>query len=161
MFTINNMPPEARVWVHQSTREITPDEVTLIEQAVKSFVKEWAAHGSSLNAGFDVLYNRFIVISVDESQAGASGCSIDSSIKFLKEIAAQFNLELFDRMNVAYRANDNTVKSCDLPDFKKLVDDKLLNNDTFVFNNMITNKKSFDSEWELPLKNRCQASFMN
>jgi hypothetical protein len=156
MASINSMPSEARVWVYQNSKDLTPAEINLIKEEGLKFIADWSAHGAELKASFDVLYNRFIVIAVDEKQAMASGCSIDKSIGFMKQLEKKFGLNLFDRMQVAYREGDK-IKVTPLNDFEELAEQNLINENTIVFNNMITNKSGFDSEWEVPLKNSWQS----
>lgn len=149
------MPSDARVWVYQSNRNLRDAEVSSIEDSGISFIDEWAAHGASLKASFDVLYNRFVIIAVDEKQALASGCSIDKSVHFIKELEKQLNLNLFDRMQVAYRKG-NEIESCSLSEFEKLASQNFVNETTIVFNNMVNTKLAFDTEWEVPLKSSWQ-----
>ena len=96
------MPSDARVWVYQSNTVLSDVEVNAIKNDGAGFIAEWAAHGASLKASFDILFCRFIVIAVDEQQALATGCSIDKSVKFVKELEQKYNLNLFDRMPVSY-----------------------------------------------------------
>ena len=77
MTSIENMPPDARVWVYQNNKVFSDAELIAIKLEGEKFISDWSAHGAALNASFDVLHNRFIVIGVDEKQATASGCSID------------------------------------------------------------------------------------
>jgi len=150
MNNINTMPAEARVWVYQSNRLLSDAEVKEIERFGSHFISDWAAHGSSLKASFDVLHQLFIVIAVDEKQAMASGCSIDKSVHFVKELEQKMNLNLFDRMQVAYRSKSE-IKTCKLSEFEKLASDKIVDGSTIVFNNMVASKAAFDLEWEVPL----------
>lgn len=145
------MPADSRVWVYQSNRTLTSSEVAAIEKAGQVFLKDWAAHGAGLKSSLDVLHHRFVVIAVDEQQALASGCSIDKSVRFIKDLELQLNLNFFDRLQVAYRAKDNTIMACSFNEFKELADQKLVDASTMVFNNMVTNKLAFDHEWEQPL----------
>ncbi len=156
MTQVSTMPSNARLWVYQSNRFFSDAEVKAIETAGSNFISDWAAHGASLKASFDVLYNCFIVIAVDEQQAIASGCSIDKSVKFVKELETQMNLNLFDRMQVAYRTADE-IKICKLSDFEKLATQKLINESTIVFNNMVSSKATFDTDWQVPLKQSWQS----
>ena len=149
------MPSDARVWVYQSNTILSDAEVNAIKNEGVHFISDWAAHGASLKASFDVLFNRFIVIAVDEQQAMASGCSIDKSVKFVKELEQKFKLNLFDRMQVAYRKG-NEIIVCSLSEFEKLANQGLVNESTIVFNNMVSSKKAFDVEWEVPLKKSWQ-----
>lgn len=155
MTTFKNMPSDARLWVYQSNRILSGIEVKAIEEEGLKFISDWAAHGASLKASFDVLHNLFIVIAVDEKQAMASGCSIDKSVQFVKTLEQKLSLNLFDRMQVAYRSATE-IKVCKLSDFEKLATQGLVNESTIVFNNMVTSKESFDSGWEVPLKQSWQ-----
>lgn len=159
MITISTMPSGARVWVYQSDRKFSDAEVKAIESAGRNFISGWAAHGANLNASFDVLYNLFIVIAVDEKQAMASGCSIDKSVRFVKDLEQQLNLNLFDRMQVAYR-KEKEITVCKLSDFEKLAAEGTVNATTIVFNNMVNTKAAFDSEWEVPLKQSWQSKVL-
>lgn len=159
METIHTMPLDARVWVYQSNRKLSNDEVTAIQKAGAVFIADWAAHGASLKASFDVLDNLFVVIAVDEKQATASGCSIDKSVRFIKELEQQFNLNFFDRLRVAY-VDNNEIKSCHISTFEELAKSAKINGETIVFNNMITTKAAFDSEWRVPAKNSWQSKYV-
>ena len=74
-----DMAPTARTWVYKSARNLSKAEQKLVREQGLSFTSTWAAHGAPLDATVDVLYDRFVVIAVDEEQAQASGCSLDKS----------------------------------------------------------------------------------
>ena len=156
MNTIKQMPGDARTWVYQSNTILTETQVNTIIQKGRAFIEGWAAHGAPLNASFDILYNRFIIIAVDEKQAMDSGCSIDKSVAFIKSVEQEFGLHLLDRMQVAYRKAD-AIEVCSLSEFEKLANNGAVNAATIVFNNMITTKAGFDSDWEVPLKGSWQS----
>ena len=156
MNSIKQMPNDARVWVFQSNRSLSETEVNAIRKAGLDFVAGWKGHGASLKASFDVLFDRFIIIAVDEQQASAGGCSIDSSIHFVKNLENQFNLNLLDRMQVAYRKG-NEILTCTLSEFEKLANLNLVNESTIVFNNMVSTKMEFDTNWEVNLKQSWQS----
>ncbi|MFL5763476.1 MAG: ABC transporter ATPase [Bacteroidia bacterium] len=156
MTTLSNMPQEARLWVYQSSKPLSDAEVQSIQEAGNQFISGWAAHGAGLKASFDILHNLFIVIAVDEAQALASGCSIDKSVHFIKSIEQQMHLDLFDRMQVAYRKGAE-IKVCRYSEFEKLAAAGEVDASTIVFNNMVTSKKAFDKEWEVPLKQSWQS----
>jgi hypothetical protein len=44
---------------------------------------EWAAHGTSLVSSYQLKYNRFIILAVDQDVQSATGCSIDASVEFI------------------------------------------------------------------------------
>jgi hypothetical protein len=163
-YSVVLMPDDAKVWVYQSNRELSEQEVADIENAGNSFINSWTAHGASLKASFDVIYNRFVVIAVDEHQAMASGCSIDSSVRFVKQLEQQFNLNLFDRLQVAYIYNGE-IKVCHLNNLLNeltsvLGKDKNVLGEVIVFNNMVLTKAEFDEQWEIPLKYSWQSRIL-
>lgn len=165
--SIQNMPAYARVWVYQNAKEFSVEQIQGVQKAGITFINDWTAHGTSLKASFDILHDRFIVIAVDEKQALASGCSIDKSVHFIKQLEQQFNLNLFDRMQVAYRSG-NEIKACHITKLLEelnaqsdIGNDKNKLSEVIVFNNMITTKAEFDNKWEVPLKDSWQSRILN
>ena len=65
---------------------LSKNEISEITQKGKELIPNWASHGSSLKAAIEIFYDHFIVVLVDEKQAAASGCSIDKSFQFIKEL---------------------------------------------------------------------------
>jgi hypothetical protein len=143
---------KSRVWIYQSDRPFLANEEHLITQKLSSFISQWEAHGSKLTAKAEIRYNRFIILMVDEAQAGATGCSIDKSVNLMKQVEQELNVNLFDRFNIAYRDGDE-IKSCSRDDFEQLISDKKITQETIVFNNMVATLEELESAWEVPLKN--------
>lgn len=148
---LEQLPDSARVWIYQSDRPFTDDEVSVIRSQVNSFINEWTAHSQQLAAAGDVLFERFIVLAVDERQAGASGCSIDKSVHFIKGVESQFNVALFDRMNFAF-LQDDEVAVLPSSDFTQLYASQGLHEDTLVFDNLIQTIGDMKRGWIKPLK---------
>ncbi|WP_295792727.1 ABC transporter ATPase [Mucilaginibacter sp.] len=142
----------SRVWVYQSDRELTDNEALQIKVLLDNFTTGWTAHNNQLKAKAEIRYNRFIVLIVDESQAGASGCSIDKSVHFMQQIEAQFGINLFDRFNLAYRQGSE-VLSAPRAQFEELLKQGDINTDTIVFNNLVQNLTELENKWEVPFKN--------
>src|SRR3954468_18254474 len=99
----------SRVWVYQADRKLTTDEVAQIQQHLNNFTTGWTAHNNQLKAKAEIRYNRFLILIVDETQAGASGCSIDKSVHFMQQIEQKFGINLFDRFNLAYRQGNEVL----------------------------------------------------
>lgn len=146
-----NLPGDSRVWIYQSDRAFTNEEVIQIEDKLKLFVAGWTHHGDALNGASLVKYNQFILLGIDENTKGASGCSIDSSVFFIKQIEKQFKVQLLDRMHTAFKLND-TIEVVSLAEFKDLVNDHKIMEDTVVFNNLVATKAEFDTQWEVSAK---------
>jgi hypothetical protein len=147
---------QSRVWIYQSDRELSDEQAKQVLDLLNLFAAEWTAHNHQLKAKAEVRYNRFLVLIVDESQAGASGCSIDKSVNFMKRLEQQFGISLFDRFNLAYRDGEK-VLSAPRPEFEELLKARKINTDTIVFNNLVQNLQQLDSKWEVPIKDSWHA----
>lgn len=143
------LPPHARVWVYQSTRPFTENESASIAEKVNLFVQQWTSHKAGVIGDGLLLYNRFVVLMADEEQVGVSGCSVDSSVRFIKSLEQELNTNFFDRWNIAYFKN-NEVHNCGMADFEKLIESGEVNDETIVFNNLVQNKKDFEANWKVP-----------
>jgi hypothetical protein len=141
----------SRVWVYQADRELSAGEVSEIQQQLNNFTTGWTAHNNQLKARAEVRYNRFLILIVDESQAGASGCSIDKSVHFMKHLEQEFGINLFDRFNLAYREGDAVI-SAPRHQFEELIKQNSINKQTIVFNNMVQNLSELQTKWEVPFK---------
>ena len=141
----------SRVWVYQSDRKLTDSEVHQIQGQLSDFATGWTAHNNQLKAKAEVRYNRFLILIVDEGQAGASGCSIDKSVRFIKQLEADFKINLLDRFNLAYR-DGSEVLSAPRNDFETLLKQGSINSSTIVFNNMVQSLQELQTKWEVPFK---------
>ena len=101
------MPKSSRIWIYQSDRKLSDLEVQNISDELEEFCSTWVAHQQQLKTSFNVFHNHFIVLAVDENSLNASGCSIDSSVKKVKEIEEKHNISLFNRQLVAFFLNDD------------------------------------------------------
>ena len=147
----NLLPSNSRVWVYQSVRKLTSDEVKDIEVKIKQFVTNWTSHKEGVAGDGCLLYDRFVVLMADEEQTGVSGCSLDSSIHFVKEIEKDSGTNFFDRWNIAYK-KDGEVFSCSLTEFGTMVESGEVSDETIVFNNLVQSKKDFETKWQIPYK---------
>lgn len=144
-------PDTAKVWVYQANRILDEDEVNYIKVVLDDFTSSWESHGKLLKGSFDVFYNLFIVLFVDEDGDTMCGRAQDASLKIMKELEEQLEVSLLDRMVQAYK-KDNKVVAATMAEFTKLIEEKEIDENTIVFNHTVTNKKDFDEKWEVPLK---------
>lgn len=150
MTEYNELSDNTRAWVYQSNKPLAPTAVEQLKTQVQDFVQQWASHNVQLKAWGDVLHNRFVVFMVDESQADASGCSIDKSVAFIKNIETDLGVDMFDRWNFAYK-NGEEVQAADRDDFVALFNNGQITDDTIVFNNLVTTKGDFEQKWQVKL----------
>ena len=144
-----NFSENSRIWVYQSNRELTTAEVNRTGHLLNDFTIDWTAHNNQLKAKAEIRYNRFIILVVDESQAGASGCAIDKSVNLMKSLEQELHINLFDRFNIAFRTESGII-SVGRNEFEELIKQGIVNTGTIVFNNLISTLKDIDTKWEVP-----------
>jgi hypothetical protein len=143
--------PQSKVWIYQSNRKFSAQETASIQETLNNFVAQWTAHGHQLKAKAEIFHDYFIVLTVDQEVANATGCSIDASVRVIKDIETKFNLDLFDRFNMAYLI-DGEVNVVTKEDFETLISIKKIGLDTIVFNNLVQTLEEFGQKWQVPLK---------
>ncbi len=153
-----NLPEESRIWIYQSSRKFSDAEIAEIENELKSFIEDWTAHGTSLEASFITKYNRFIIIAVNQEVQQATGCSIDKSVEFIQSLEQKYKVDLLDKMNVTYRQGEFiTHKS--LLDFKRMAKEKAVSAHTIVFNNLVNTIEEWKESWEVPAEDSWHSRF--
>jgi len=145
-----DMPDSARLWVYQSNRMLTEPERASLENNLMHLCETWLAHGAPLKTSFKIDYNRFVILAVDERDAGASGCSIDGSVRLLKGIGQQLEIDFFDR-SVAFLDSDQ-VRTYPMVSLKTLFNKGALKADSVAFNNTVTSKAEWVKEWKVAAK---------
>ncbi len=146
---IEQLPSTARVWVYQSTKPLNKSTQQAILDRLKMFVEEWDSHGRMLKASAAIYYNYFLVIAVDKAYASVSGCSIDKSVHFLKDLGNELGIDFFDRSKQAFIQNGEVL----LENFKNLkthIHVGMIKKDTPTFDNTVTNLEEFYSSWQVP-----------
>ncbi|MBD8488428.1 hypothetical protein IFO69_06680 [Echinicola sp. CAU 1574] len=143
------MPDSARVWVYQGNRKFNKEEIDLISSRLTAFCNQWNTHGNLMPTSFDIKYDQFIILSVDESQLGASGCSIDSSVQTLRELDQVLQANLLDQGKVSFVHQDEVTISS-LGEIKEYIQSGALTSTTKVFNPVIQKKEDLNSKWIIP-----------
>ncbi len=150
MTNYTTLPDTSRVWIYQAQAPLSPKITQEIEAHLTKFATAWVSHNNQLHAFAKVFHNQFLVLMVDESQAGASGCSIDKSVHFMQQLEQHYQIVLFDRMTFTYKDGD-TIRSASKNEFAALYKAGTITDDTLVFDNLVKTKKDFDSQWVKPL----------
>ena len=145
----NTLPEESKIWIYQSNRKFSDEELIEIESAIQSFLEGWAAHGTSLEASYQLKYNRFIIFAVNQEAQIATGCSIDSSVQFIQDLEQKYKVDLLDKMNVTFKLGEHVAHKS-LIDFKKMAKDKAVTENTIVFNNLVNTVGEWNEYWEVP-----------
>jgi len=153
-----NLPEESKIWIYQSNRKFSEEEFAEIEKDLQVFVENWAAHGTSLEASFQLKYNRFIILAVNQEVQTATGCSIDSSVAFIQSLEKKYDVDLLDKMNVTFKLGEHVAHK-PLIDFKKMAKDKAVTGNTIVFNNLVNNIAEYNESWEVPASDSWHSRF--
>lgn len=149
----------SRVWVYQSNRFFTSEEVSKLNEILTQFTQSWAAHSKPLKSSFAIISNLFVVLMVDQNYGMASGCSIDSSVAVIKKINETFGVDLLDRLTISFEEN-NEIKLLPMFKFQDAIAQKLVNENTIVFNNLVQTKQEFEQNWRVELKNSWHKNLM-
>lgn len=156
----NTLPQNSRIWIYQADREFTQGEVDLLQENAIAFIEEWTRHGAALKGSFALKYNRFLILAVDESFANASGCSIDASVRFVKQMETLFSMDLMNKLNVTYKEGQ-TIHLVNLSTFQEYAKVQKITSETIVFNNMVQTKGDLESLWEVPAQQSWHRRFVS
>lgn len=148
----SQMPPNAKVWIYASDKIINSSQIETINQMAVPFIQNWTAHQNQLKAEFAVLYHCFLVFMVDEGFNEISGCGIDKSVKLMKEIEQATGHNFFNRLKIQTIENQN-INIYSKTEIVEEIENNNLASNVKTFNNQITNKLQFDSEWIIDLEN--------
>jgi hypothetical protein len=142
---------DSRVWVYQSNRLFTIREAFEIEDILKIFLSQWNSHGSPIKGYANLLFGQFLIFMADETAAGVSGCSTDSSVRVVKEIEQKFNVNMFDRQALAFVVKER-IQMLPLSQLQYLVENNFITPATPYFNNLVNNKRELLNNWLIPVK---------
>lgn len=144
-----SMKPHSRVWIYHSKRKFTQNEKKIISAALAAFTSDWQAHGVPLVASYDIRLDQFIILAVDEEAHGASGCSIDGSVRVMKELEQQLGLGLFERTHASFVKDDGVI-TLPLHKLKETADAGEWNADTPAINTLVTTKGELEAGFVVP-----------
>lgn len=150
--SLANLQPHSRIWIFQSDRPLSQNEQNYLHGQMQQFLPQWAAHGNELYGGYALKNELFLVVGVDESKSPASGCSIDTLTHLVQDFGAKLKVDFFNRMAIAYE-KEGQIELVSMLDFKRLITEGMVNEETIVFNNLVNTKADFDVAWRTPVKN--------
>lgn len=159
LVNFNELPETSRIWIYQANRSFSENEQEELKSKLDEFIENWTAHGSDLKGGYEIKYNRFIVIGLDQNMNTATGCSIDASVHFIQQLEKDYTVDLMDKMNVSYKQGEFIAYKT-LVDFRKMAKDKAVSKNTIVFNNLVANKAEYIENWEVPAKESWHNRFL-
>lgn len=142
-------PDASRVWIYQGNKPMPVDEIGTLNARIIDFSRQWTSHNRQLRATGGLLHDMFVVLVSDESQAGASGCSIDTSVRFVRQLGEEYEIDFFDRLNFAY-LHDEEVHRLHRDQIADAYRDQRITDDTLFFDNLVKDKGEFLKRWVTP-----------
>jgi hypothetical protein len=139
-----------RVWIYQSNRKFNSNEELAISNSLKSFNENWLSHGSKVQSHCFLLYSFFLVFMADETEMTVSGCSIDSTVRFVKSLESAYNVSFFDRTTLAFLI-DSEVKLMPLSLLNSAFKAGKISLDSLFFDNTVQNLPAFLDKWIVPV----------
>jgi len=104
-----NLPAHSRVWLYLADRKLDATEAQYVTEQMQHFLSNWAAHNKKLTCDGTLLFNQYLILAVNEDIESASGCSIDSSVRFVKSLGAELNIDFFNRLKVMVLENNEPI----------------------------------------------------
>jgi hypothetical protein len=148
LIRIEELPDSARVWVFGSDRTLEQSTSDFLLREADQFLSQWNAHGAPLTVGRDWRYGRFLTVAVDQSTAGASGCSIDGLFRALKLLSPRLGASLVTSGLVFYRDPKGEIHSVDRERFTALSAEQVIQAGTPVFDPTVTTLGEWRARFE-------------
>lgn len=127
---------------------------------LNKFTAEWRSHGDEVDAYGNLFFGQFVVLMADETRAGVSGCSTDSSVRFIKELGERFRVDFFNRTALAFVVKEK-VQALPMSQLSYAVQNFFIDGDTLYFNNLVQTKKELEEKWIIPVKDSWLAGKVN
>jgi hypothetical protein len=147
--SFDHLPDSARIWIYQAGRPFSEAEVIGLQPALARFAEAWTSHGRTLQASATILHRQFLVIGLNEAVADASGCSIDASVRFVREVEQQLGVELLEKSRLAFLINGE-VKQLGRLELKQAVAEGILTPETLYFDNTVARRGQLQQAWPAP-----------
>jgi len=136
--SFEELPDNSRVWVYGVDRQLEGAAESVLLREVDNYLTDWTAHGVPLAAARQWRDSRFLTVAVDQSRAGASGCSIDGLFRTLKALEGSIGAAVVTSGLVFFRGNDGTIRSVTRDEFSDLGAAGEVDGETEVFDPSVT-----------------------
>ena len=144
-----DLPDTSRVWVFGSDRPLDATKAKILLGEVDRFLAGWKAHGAPLTVGRSWKHDHFLTIAVDQSTAGASGCSIDGLFRALKLLEPRLGASLVTGGVVFFRDGSGEILCSPRDRFAELGSEGKVSASTEVFDPTVTSLGEWRARFEL------------
>jgi hypothetical protein len=143
------LPGDARVWVFAADRALNAEQSDRLLSEVDGFLNQWHAHGAPLVCAREWRDDRFLAVGVDQSSAGASGCSIDGLFRLFKSLAPELGAGLLTGGLIFWRDAAGSVRAGTRKEFRAAAGSGDVTRETRVFDTTVTSAETWRSGFEL------------
>lgn len=150
----------ARVWIWQSPRPLSSEECKYVSSAMGSFIEQWTSHNQALKAISKVVFDRFLVVGLDQERSHqASGCSIDSLTHAVEKMAIEIDVDLFDR-STCYIYLPEQIVSIQLSELSQAVSDNRIAPTSLIFNPLVNTNGDLLNRFLIPISESWHSRFI-
>jgi hypothetical protein len=154
------LPDDARVWVFGAAGDVSSAGAARLLSSVDEFLADWNAHGEPLVCAREWRDDRFLAIGVDQTTAGASGCSIDGLFRTLARLEPELGTTMLGGGRVYYRNADGSVSALSRSAFNGAVREGVVRPETPVFDTSLTTAAGWREQFERPMRDSWHAQLI-
>lgn len=141
---------DSKAWVYTADKPFDSKDLIKIEEICNTFLSQWESHGKKVMGNVQIVDNQFIAIFADPLNDTMCGRAQDASVRLIKELEEVTGVNMLNRMLIAIEI-ENKIKVYHLNDLKRLIDEGLIPDSTFLYNNLISTKAEFLLNWRIPI----------
>lgn len=142
----DQLSPFSRIWIYPSDQLMSEQTERVVGEELTTFVSNWMVHGEPLRASYQILNGHFVLLGAEEQ---TSGCSIDTSVRMMKEIGIKIGGNFLDRTNVFFLINDDVLK-IPISQLRNQFNQGKWNAKSLVFNLLLERKGDLSEQWLQP-----------
>ena len=147
-----SLPDSSRIWVFGSDRPVTGAAADRLLAEVDRFLEGWRAHGEPLRSARLWRDHHFLIVGVDQSDAHASGCSIDGLFRSLQALEREIDARLVGGGRVFYRDHSGVAQSAARSELDSLIASGAVGPNTVVFDTSLTDLGEWRAKFEQPAR---------
>jgi hypothetical protein len=155
-----SLPDSARLWVFACDPAPESTEADTLLSEVDQFLGTWQAHANPLTCARDWRDGRFLAIAIDQSTAGASGCSIDGLFRRLRSIEPVIGSRVVGGGSVFVRAEDGSVRCLSRDEYAAMAERGETSLSSMVFDTTVTTAGAWRRRFEIPARESWHAALL-
>jgi hypothetical protein len=140
------LSPSATVWIYQSDKKFSENEKAILSRHLRAFTDQWLVHGAPLEASFDIRHDQFVILAANDK---TSGCSIDTSVRVMKEAGSLIGVDFFNRALIGFLVNGE-IRLVPLTELAAEFQSGKLKPSSSTFNNLVSTVDQLNKSWLVP-----------